>query len=110
MRPLVLAEKQLSARAKHQAEIPKPKPEKMKTITQLLSRGAISLLAAHLIGAAQASSHMDAPLIVRDPAANTTDVYAFVQNENGIKSLVTALGVYPHQEPGCGPNKYNFDY
>ncbi len=60
-------------------------------------------------GAVFASSHMDAPLIVLDPAANTTDVYAFVQTENGIKSLVTALGVYPHQEPGIGPNKYNFD-
>src|SRR5260221_14107242 len=31
------------------------------------------------------------------------------QVENGVKSLVTALGVYPHQEPGIGPNKYNFD-
>jgi hypothetical protein len=56
-----------------------------------------------------ASSHMDAPLIVLDPAANTTDVYAFVQNEGGVKTLVTALGVYPHEEPGIGPNKYNFD-
>jgi hypothetical protein len=56
-----------------------------------------------------ASSHMDAPLIVLDPAANTTDVYAFVQTENGVKSLVTALGVYPFEEPGIGPNKYNFD-
>ena len=74
-----------------------------------MSRGAMALIAAHLIGAAQASSHMDAPLITRDPAANTTDVYAFVQNENGMKSLVTALGVYPHEEPGVGPNKYNFD-
>src|SRR6185295_4701641 len=26
-----------------------------------------------------------------------------------VKCLVTALGVYPHQEPGIGPNKYNFD-
>jgi len=52
---------------------------------------------------------MDAPLITLDPAANTTDVYAFVQEENGVKTLVTALGVYPHQEPGIGPNKYNFD-
>ena len=52
---------------------------------------------------------MDAPLITLDPSANTTDVYAFVQNEGGVKSLVTALGVYPHQEPGIGPNKYNFD-
>src|SRR3974390_1463196 len=56
-----------------------------------------------------ASSHMDAPLITLDPSANTTDVYAFVQNENGAKNLVTALGVYPFEEPGIGPNKYNFD-
>jgi Domain of unknown function (DUF4331) len=81
----------------------------MKKITCLVSRCVAALLAGHLIGAAQASSHMDAPLITRDPAANTTDVYAFVQNRNGIKSLVTALGVYPHEEPGIGPNKYNFD-
>src|SRR6266498_4230368 len=81
----------------------------MKRITYLVSRGVIALLAAHLIGTAHASSHQDAPLIIRDPSANTTDVYAFVQNENGTKSLVTALGVYPHEEPGIGPNKYNFD-
>jgi hypothetical protein len=56
-----------------------------------------------------ASSHMDAPLITLDDAANTTDVYAFVQNENGQKVLVTALGVYPFEEPGIGPNKFNFD-
>ena len=56
-----------------------------------------------------ASSHMDAPLITLDPAANTTDVYAFVQNKHGVPSLITALAVYPHQEPGVGPNKYNFD-
>src|ERR671931_1542380 len=81
----------------------------MKKITYLLSRGAMVLVAAQLIGVTQASSHQDAPLIIRDPSANTTDVYAFVQNENGMKSLVTALGVYPHEEPGIGPNKYNFD-
>jgi hypothetical protein len=81
----------------------------MKKITYLVSRTVTALLAAHLIGVAQASSHMDAPLITRDPSANTTDVYGFVQNENGMKSLVTALGVYPHEEPGIGPNKYNFD-
>jgi len=52
---------------------------------------------------------MDAPLVTLDPAANTTDVYAFVRMASGQKVLVTALGVYPHQEPGIGPNKYNFD-
>ncbi|MDR3456563.1 MAG: DUF4331 domain-containing protein [Verrucomicrobiae bacterium] len=67
------------------------------------------LLAGAIAVPAFASSHMDAPLITLDPAANTTDVYAFVQTENGVKSLVTALGVYPFEEPGIGPNKYNFD-
>jgi hypothetical protein len=66
-------------------------------------------LAAALPTQSRASSHMDAPLITLDPAANTTDVYAFVRNAAGQKVLVTALGVYPHQEPGIGPNKYNFD-
>src|SRR4030095_4672987 len=81
----------------------------MKKIIYLVPRCVTALFAAHLLGTAQASSHMDAPLITRDLAANTTDVYAFVQNENEMKSLVTALGVYPHEEPGVGPNKYNFD-
>lgn len=57
----------------------------------------------------RASSHMDAPLITLDPAANTTDVYAFVDQDGPQKSLVLALGVYPFEEPGIGPNKYNFD-
>jgi len=56
-----------------------------------------------------ASSHMDAPLITLDDAANTTDVYAFLSSRNGQKYLTTALAVYPHEEPGVGPNKYNFD-
>jgi hypothetical protein len=56
------------------------------------------------------SSHMDAPLVTLDDAANTTDVYAFVSKDaDGEKYLTTALGVYPFEEPGIGPNKYNFD-
>jgi hypothetical protein len=52
---------------------------------------------------------MDAPLIILDDAANTTDVYAFLSRDRGQKYLTTALAVYPHEEPGIGPNKYNFD-
>src|SRR5215813_2670804 len=78
---------------------------KMKT----LKSGVSLLLAAWLPNMGLASSHMDAPLIVLDPAANTTDVYAFVQEDGGQKYLVVALGVYPFEEPGIGPNKYNFD-
>ena len=81
----------------------------MKKKITVLHRGVAAVLAALLASPAFASSHMDAPLITRDPSANTTDVYAFVQEENGVKVLVTALGVYPHEEPGIGPNKYNFD-
>jgi len=78
------------------------------------ARHALQLAAAAgflLAGAmpASASSHMDAPLVTLDDAANTTDVYAFVQQAYGSKVLVTALGVYPFEEPGIGPNKYNFD-
>ena len=81
----------------------------MKKTTCLISRGFITLLVAHLIATAHASSHQDAPLVVLDPAANTTDVYAFVDEDGGTKNLVVALGVYPFEEPGIGPNKFNFD-
>src|SRR5712664_3388103 len=81
----------------------------MKLKNKSLRAAVATLLAAQLVTPAMASSHMDAPLITLDPAANTTDVYAFVQNENGVNTLVTALGVYPFEEPGIGPNKYNFD-
>jgi hypothetical protein len=81
----------------------------MKLKSKTLRLALVPVLLGYLITPVWASSHMDAPLIILDPAANTTDVYASVQVENGAKSLVTALGVYPHQEPGIGPNKYNFD-
>ena len=51
-----------------------------------------------------ASSHMDTPLITLDDAANTTDVYAFVSEADGVQYLSTAVGVYPFEEPGIGPN------
>ncbi|HEY3856032.1 MAG TPA: DUF4331 domain-containing protein [Verrucomicrobiae bacterium] len=80
---------------------------------RLLTGSAALLAAASLLPLnARASSHMDAPLITLDPAANTTDVYAFVSSgENGDTNnyLVVGLGVYPFEEPGIGPNQYNFD-
>ena len=70
--------------------------------------GALALTAA-TSPCALASSHMDAPLISLDHAANTTDVYAFVVVRNNQKFLDVALAVYPHEEPGIGPNRYGFD-
>lgn len=88
----------------------------MKGSLKFMQRQVASALMAALVlvptlqSTALASSHMDAPLITRDPSANTTDVYAFVRPDaNGVKALNLALGVDPHQNPGIGPNKYNFD-
>src|SRR5687768_3409642 len=56
---------------------------------------------------AGASSHREAPLISQDPAADTTDVYAFVSPDR--PESLTMIGCwYPFQEPGGGPNFYRF--
>src|SRR5207247_5905814 len=81
----------------------------MKKQRPILQFAAVILLATCVVTPAFASSHQDAPLVVLDPAANTTDVYAFVDQDGGQKKLVVALGVYPFEEPGIGPNKFNFD-
>ena len=78
-----------------------------KLLSLFLSGSAMTLLLS--MQTVTASSHMDAPLITFDDAANTTDVYAFVTENNGKRYLTTALSVYPFEEPGIGPNKYNFD-
>ncbi len=83
----------------------------MNKVSQILRVGAAVASLALASNSLLASSHQDAPLVVLDPAANTTDVYAFVvdQGVNRVKSLVVALGVFPFEEPGIGPNKFNFD-
>jgi hypothetical protein len=72
---------------------------------------AAALLSHAGIAPAFASSHMDAPLISLDDAANTTDVYAFVSKRptGAAKYLTVALAVHPFEEPGIGPNNYRFD-
>src|ERR1700733_2178209 len=78
----------------------------LRSITTALAASALLPLTT------MASSHMDAPLITLDPAANTTDVYAFVaagESPDTNNYLVLGLGVYPFEEPGIGPNKYKFD-
>ncbi len=80
-----------------------------KSVLRVL--GGAALLAATPLAPLYASSHMDAPLITLDDAANTTDVYAFVSQDEGSQTqyLSTALAVYPFEEPGIGPNNYRFD-
>ena len=81
----------------------------MQSILRRYSYGAAAALMVLGVQPASASSHMDAPLITLDDAANTTDVYAFRSAQDGVQYLTTAVSVYPFEEPGIGPNRYNFD-
>ena len=87
----------------------------MKRATKLIA----PLLAALAIGwgfNAQAASHREAPLIAMDPAADNTDVYAFVSYDAANLARAAAdrkvtfiLNVNPGQDPADAPNFYNFD-
>src|SRR5688572_27008103 len=72
-----------------------------------------TMAAAAFVGAAgpsgaSASSHREAPLIADDPAADNTDVYAFVSPD--APNTVTILANYiPFEDPAGGPNYYRFD-
>jgi hypothetical protein len=53
------------------------------------------------------SSHREAPEISQDPAADSTDVYAFISPDR--PHTVTLIANYvPLQEPAGGPNFYQF--
>ena len=81
----------------------------MKVILRLISLGAAVSAAAFAGASALAGSHQDAPLISLDPPANTTDLYAFVSEEDGVEYLTAALTVFPFEEPGAATNNYQFD-
>jgi Domain of unknown function (DUF4331) len=71
---------------------------------------ALAAVAAGVIGpsGASASSHREAPLISDDPAADNTDVYAFVSPD--APDTVTIIANYiPFEDPAGGPNYYRFD-
>jgi hypothetical protein len=53
---------------------------------------------------ALASSHREAPSISQDPAADNTDLYAWVQGSN----LVILANYIPLEEPAGGPNFHRF--
>src|SRR5579875_1485358 len=54
------------------------------------------------------SSHREAPAISKDPAADNTDVYAFVSPDN--PDTVTLIANFiPSQQPYSGPNFFEFD-
>ena len=78
----------------------------------LVAATAVTSISAVIVGSgptgAGASSHREAPLIADDPAADNTDVYAFVSPD--APSTVTLIANYiPFEEPAGGPNYYRFD-
>ncbi|MEP7357194.1 MAG: DUF4331 domain-containing protein, partial [Anaerolineales bacterium] len=69
------------------------------------------MIAAATVGmaplAAIASSHREAPFISNDPAADNTDVYAFVSPDR--QDSVTLIGDWiPFEAPSGGPNYFKF--
>lgn len=64
----------------------------------------------------QGASHREAPLIALDPAADTTDVYAFVSYDAANlaraasnRRVTFMVNVIPGKDPSDGPNYFNFD-
>ncbi|MEU5042995.1 DUF4331 domain-containing protein [Streptomyces griseorubiginosus] len=58
-------------------------------------------------GAASASSHREAPLISGTPQYDNTDLYAFVSPDKPDSTTIIANWI-PFEEPGGGPNFYQF--
>ncbi len=82
----------------------------------IASAAALCALAALGGGPAFAASHREAPLMALDPAADITDVYAFVgydadnlQRSPADRRVTLIMNVIPGEEPSSGPNYYSFD-
>lgn len=59
--------------------------------------------------AALASSHREAPAIAYDPAADNTDVYAFVTTKSSTNDTLNIVANWiPFEEPSSGPNFFKF--
>lgn len=63
-----------------------------------------------------AASHREAPLMTLDPAADISDVYAFVSYDAANlaraavdRKVTLVMNVVPSQEPSSGPNYFAFD-
>jgi hypothetical protein len=66
------------------------------------------LIATTSVGGVLATSHREAPLIAGDPAADNTDLYAFLDPTDNTKLTIIANYV-PLEEPAGGPNFFPFD-
>jgi hypothetical protein len=75
-------------------------------LTQIRSF-TLAMLVLLIAAPAFAASHREAPLIANDPAADITDFYVFRSWQDSDKAILI-MNVIPSQEPGSGPNYFNF--
>jgi hypothetical protein len=67
----------------------------------------LTLLVVLMATPVLAASHREAPLIANDPTADITDFYFFRSWQDPDKAILI-MNVIPSQEPGSGPNYFNF--
>ena len=79
----------------------------MKTQTTIVISTLAAAALIALPGAAQASSHREAPAIAEDQFADNTDVYSFISPTNPDR-LVLVANYVPLLIPSSGPNFYKF--
>ncbi|MCW5938322.1 MAG: DUF4331 domain-containing protein [Fimbriimonadaceae bacterium] len=69
----------------------------------ILSRSTLIAATGAIGTIAWGASHSDAPMMVLDPAANITDVYAFVGKDSQNKKVLNlVMSVNPLEDPGNG--------
>jgi hypothetical protein len=75
-----------------------------------LALSAVAATVLSLAGAAQASSHREAPFITTVPKVDATDFYMFRSYESGRSDFVTLIANYqPLQDAYGGPNYFSMD-
>src|SRR5689334_444329 len=79
----------------------------MKQGTSLFTVAILLLGCGFPISFVEASSHREAPMISQDPAADNTDLYAFVSPDKPDTVTIIA-SFYPFEEPAGGPNYFRF--
>jgi hypothetical protein len=88
-------------------------PRSLRTIPRVsrgrtaLALGLTGAMGLSVVSGVNASSHREAPMIAQDPAADNTDVYAFVSPD--APDTVTLIANWiPAEDPAAGPTYYRF--
>ncbi len=80
----------------------------MPKTSRIVALAGAALLTLTSVVGVSASSHREAPLIAQDPAADNTDLYAWVDGKSPSKVNIV-LNYTPQADPAGGPNFWQFD-